>query len=907
MADMPEALRGVAPIDAATDAHVHRNVDLLTTILAEAIAYLDGDAAVALATRARAAAEGDDLEGFFAGLSAADAAFLARALTCRSLLINIGEDAGGRRRAAESEALGDDRPHTLAAAVEALRKQGISDDSITASLMAMNVVPVLTAHPTEVRRRSVVDREFEITRLLGLMGEDVEAGREGRDERIRADLFREIAMLWRTRQTRPERITVADEIRNALAIVRGSILPAMADLYENWSRGLLPVVSTPLRLGSWLGGDRDGHPGVGSATLRRALSAQARLLFSVYSDELRRLFSRLAISTDFAKVSPDLAALADAAQDPSPHRSDEPYRRAVARVLGRVTATGRAILSETGPLPPDVLEAPAYKTPAEFLADLEIIAASLTAHGGERLIGPRLRTLMRMIRACGFHLLTLDLRQNADVHERVVAELFSRADNEIDYLSMDEESRVSLLVAELAHSRPLFSPFTGYSEETTKELDTLTAAAWAINTVGPQSLGAYIVSKTDSLSDILEPLVLLKQVGLVWGGSEPRTAIKVSPLLETIGDLQHGPEILRGWLSLPLTRSILGDGFPVQEIMLGYSDSNKDGGYVASRRAVTKAAAALTREAEQFGVGIQFFHGRGGSISRGGGPVAEAILAQPPGTVQHRLRLTEQGETIARRYGDKPTARRNLEGLTAAVLMASADRHHPPIAPEVEARMDALAQASFEVYRGLIYDDPAFLDFFWAATPIGEIAHLNIGSRPSSRTKSRAIEDLRAIPWVFSWSQARLMLPAWYGFAGGVKKAGLSHEDVAELAQNFDFLAAALSNMELALAQADMDIAGRYAALAPDKANADRIMATIRAEYDDAVALALAVRGGLKLLDNNPNLAESVVLARASAAPLNALQVELLCRRRRGDESEDVRKGIQLSVAGVAAALRSTG
>jgi phosphoenolpyruvate carboxylase len=894
-------------VDGVTDAHVRHNVELMTATLAEAIGYLDGPEAVALVERARAATGNGHLEGFFAALSNDEAAFLARAFTCQSLLSNIGEDAAGRRRAGEAEAQGDGRPHTLAAAVAALKADGVSDESIAASLAAMNVVPVLTAHPTEVRRRSVVDREFEITRLLGIIGQGAEAGREGREERMRADLFREIAMLWRTRQTRPERITVGDEIRNALSIVRDSILPAMADLYENWSRELLPVGATPVRLGSWLGGDRDGHPGVAAPTMRRALSSQARLLFSVYSGELRRLFSRLAISCDYGDVTPELAALADAAHDSSPHRSDEPYRRAIARILGRVTETSRQILEETGPLPADVLPAPAYEAPAEFLADLEIISTSLIKHGGERLIGPRLRTLMRMIRACGFHLLTLDMRQNADVHERVIHELFQRADHEINYLRMDEEARVSLLVAELAHQRPLFSPFTTYSEETTKELDTLDAAKWAIDTVGPQAIGSYIVSKTDSLSDILEPLVLLKQVGLVWGGSEPRTAIKVSPLLETIGDLQNGPEILRGWLSLPLARSILGHKKPVQEIMLGYSDSNKDGGYVASRRAVTKAASALAREADRFGVGIQFFHGRGGTIGRGGGPISEAILAQPPGTVQHRLRLTEQGETIARRYGDKPTARRNLDGLAAAVLLASGDRHHATVDPAIEARMDTLAQASFEVYRGLIYDDPAFLDFFWSVTPISEIAQLNIGSRPSSRTKSRAIEDLRAIPWVFSWSQARLMLPAWFGFAGGVAKLGLSQAQVKELADNFEFFAAALSNMELALSQADMSIAARYAALAPDQANATRIMATIRKEYDAAVALALSVRGGGKLLDNNPNLAESVLLARASAAPLNALQIELLSRRRRGEEGEAVRIGIQLSVAGVAAALRSTG
>jgi phosphoenolpyruvate carboxylase len=546
-----------------------------------------------------------------------------------------------------------------------------------------------------------------------------------------------------------------------------------------------------------------------------------------------------------------------------------------------------------------------YAHPDAFVADLSVIIDSLERNGGERLVGTSLRTLVEVAKACGFHLMSLDLRQNADVHERTLHELFQRAGTSIRYLDLPEEDRCKVLIEELSHQRPLVSPFTAYGEETSRELATMEAAAQAVRDYGRACLGAYVISKSATLSDILEPLVLLKQVGLVWGGAAPRSSVKISPLFETIEDLENGPRVLRQWLELPISRTILGDR-PVQEIMLGYSDSNKDGGYVASRRGVARGASALAFEADRMGIGLQLFHGRGGSVGRGGGPAAEAVLAQPAGTVQGRIRMTEQGEMIARRFGDQPTAHRNLDGLAAAVLMSS-DRPIVRPDPKVEAAMTALAQSSFEGYRALVYDDPAFEDFFWSATPIGEIVGLNIGSRPASRTASRKIEDLRAIPWVFSWSQARFMLPGWYGFASGVERAGLSVQQLRDLAGGFDFFASLLSNMELALAQSHMGIAAQYVALSPDPANANRIFETIKREHDAAQRIALEIRSGTTLLDNQPELAESVALAGLSVDPLNHLQLELLSRRRGGDQDENVRLAIQLTVAGIAAGLRNTG
>ena len=882
---------------------VRRNVRLLHDTLTESIRYLDGEGAAALVDRIRTAARGWSglkLDSLFKELTNDEAAYLARAFSCGSMLANIAEDATSRRFDAELES--ERAAATLPAAIEALKAIGVE---VSADQLAkMNLVPVLTAHPSEVRRRSVVDREGEIARLMSLHRHTLPSDLE---TRFKDDLFREVALLWKTRQHRPEKITVEDEIGNALDVVSRSILPAMIELYESWGaqlsrQGVVDSTVLPpvLRLGSWLGGDRDGHPGVTAATLMSALSRQAGVLLAHYISELRALWHGMAISSDYIAVSDDLKALAVAGAevDPSAHRRDEPYRLALAAIIARLRGTERKLTGAAGDT------SKAYERPEAFIADMRVVIGSLETHGGGRLVGGRLKGVLQAAEALGFHLMSLDLRQNADVHERVVAELFASADG-LDYLALDEAGRVAVLTHELSHQRPLRSPFTTYSEETMREIAILEAAAVAVGLFGPRAIGQYIISKTSDLSDMLEAMVLLKQVGLVWGAAEPRAAIKVSPLFETIDDLIRGPGIMRAWFSLPLARTLIGPE-RVQEVMVGYSDSNKDGGYVASRRGVAVAATALARVYRQMGVGLQLFHGRGGSVGRGGGPAAEAVLAQPAGTVQGRIRMTEQGEMIVRRFGDQPTARRNLDSLAAAVATSSfTPSTSTPPDKGLEDRFDALAEASFGAYRALVYDTAGFEDFFWAATPITEIVHLNIGSRPASRTPSRKIEDLRAIPWVFSWSQARFMLPGWYGFAGGVERAGLSLSEIQDLAQSHDAFGVLLSNMELALAQSDMEMAGLYAALAPDAGTS--IMEQIRREHDAAVALALGARGGTTLLDNNPDLLSSVELARQIIDPMNHLQLELLSRRRAGDQDESVRLGLQLTVAGIAAGLRNTG
>ena len=904
------------PAEPVTNRNVGRNIRLLDDLFLEAVRYLDGDGPADALHRAIAAGEGEGSDGEFKSLSVEDAIELARAFACRSLLGNIAEDVAGRRRYADFEALPSaDRPRTLPAAVAMLEEDGEGASAVKAAIDKLRIVPVLTAHPTEMRRKSVLDREAEIARLLSLRSHHL---RRAEDEDLRGELFREIAFLWKTRLNRPERITVDDEIRNTLSVVDRAILPAVIELYERWSRAL-DEKQTPaiLGLGSWLGGDRDGHPLVNAETLRYAFARQAGVIFPVYLERVRGLAVDLALSSQLIPTTPALDTLADASNEDSVHRSDEPYRRALDRVEQRLRAT-RALLVE-GDKAED-----AYATAQAFIDDLETVRTSLVEHGGERLVGRALGTLIQIVRVCGFYLLAVDMRQNSDVHERVLAELFSTASVGEDYLALDEDARVTLLLDELSNARPLRSPFAGYSDETVKELGVLDAAAEIVRLFGREAIGAYVVSKSASLSDMLEPLVLMKQAGLFQGGGEPHTQVHVTPLFETIADLQAGPEILKRWFALPLAKALLKDR-PAQEVMLGYSDSNKDGGYVASRWSLWEASlevADVCRAAHQ---PLQLFHGRGGSVGRGGGSVSGAVLAQPPGTLQGRIRLTEQGEMISRRFGDQPTARRNLDALVAAALLASlkkpGDVTDPrwrdllaSLTPEAEARedqrfaaaMDGISAGAFEAYRQLVYGTEGFKSFFRQMTPLLEIAELKIGSRPASRTKSDRIEDLRAIPWVFSWAQARVMLPGWYGV--GQALAGFTDKGLLrEMAGAWPFLKASLANMEMVLAKSDLAIAAHYLPLVEDQAAGEAMFGQIKSGWQQAHDELLGATGQSHLLANSPALDTSIRLRLPYIEPLNLLQVELLKRHRGGEDDPRISEGIELSINAIATALRNSG
>ena len=722
--------------------------------------------------------------------------------------------------------------------------------------------------------------------------------------------------LWQTAMIRGSRLRVADEIDNGLAYYRYTFLAEVPHLYaaiegrlaqeHGLANARLPSF---MKLGSWIGGDRDGNPFVVAETLQYAVRAQAAVALEHYLDTIHRLGAELSLSSRLMTPTAELVALADAAHDANPHRQDEPYRRALVGIYARVAATARHLAPQVRARPV-LTDARPYAAPEELAADLDIIAASLASHGAAPLAANRLDPLRRAIDVFGFHLATLDLRQNSDVHEAVIAELLAKVDVTPDYAKLSEAQRVALLEAELASPRLLYSPHLDYSPRLRSELEILSAAADVHARYGAQALPNYVISKCQSVSDLLEVAVLLKEAGLVRGRA---LALNIVPLFETIDDLARCGKIMQTAFEVPCYRAMLKGRGDWQEVMLGYSDSNKDGGYLASSWALYRAELDLVEVFRTRRIKLRLFHGRGGTVGRGGGPSHEAILAQPAGSVSGGLRITEQGEIIASKYSDPELGRRNLEALVAATLEASLSDSEQlgRRAEGYYAVLDQLAAHALTAYRSLVYETPEFVAYFRASTPIAEIAELNIGSRPASRTASTRIEDLRAIPWVFSWGQCRLMLPGWYGFGSAVDRwldanpRGLAL--LAEMHARWPFFKSVLSNMGMVLAKTDLAVASRYAELVPDAATRDAIFARISAEHTRTVAHLLAITQQSALLEDNATLARSIRNRFPYLDPLNHLQVELLRRHRAGQTDEATVSAIHLTINGLAAGLRNSG
>jgi phosphoenolpyruvate carboxylase len=831
-------------------------------------------------------------------LSLAETVRFAHSFACFLQIANIAEDHIQRRRGRA----GDARADTLAGALRTLGAEGVDPEAVRQLLSCALIAPVITAHPSEVRRKSVLDRESAITHELDRL--DAASGDVER-EIVERELARQVSIFWRTRLLRRVKIVVDDEVWNAVSFFERSFLTVLPKLYAHWREVLGGELASFLRVGSWVGGDRDGNPYVTGEVMRQALAWQAEAALKLYLESVHALGAELSISVELADVTPELAELARRAQDPSKQRADEPYRLALAGVYARLAATYRGLTGHPPPRPTSLPAAP-YACAAELKADLATILNSLRAKHGELFDAGPLPDLIRAVDIFGFHLATLDMRQNSAVHERVVGELLRTAGVCADYAALDEDARCELLSRELGHGRLLASPYAAYSDETRRELATLAAAQEVKRLYGAEAIRAYIVSNTTSVSDLLEVYILLKEVGLFTPGDPPRAEIFAEPLFETIGDLRSAAATMTRYLSLPLVRALLA-GPGLQEVMIGYSDSNKDGSYLTSTWELFQASRALAEVVRGQGLKLQLFHGRGGAVGRGGGSSFDALLAQPAGTVGGRIRITEQGEVVANKYADPELARQSLETLTAGVVLASLRR---PPADELAAgrgqAMDALARASMAAYRKIV-EIPGFVDYFYAATPISEIADLNIGSRPTSRQASRSLSGLRAIPWVFSWSQSRAMLPGWYGFGSAVAEAGVPLEQLAEFAEGWPFFAATLANMEMVLFKSDLAIAARYASLVPDRALADAVFGQIRAEWDRTVEALLKITGQSALLDNNPDLAAVIRARLPYIDPLNHLQIELIRRLRAGDDSEAVREGVHLTINGIAAGLRNTG
>jgi phosphoenolpyruvate carboxylase len=854
------------------------------------------------------------LEATLNSLPPAEAVQIIRAFGFFSHLANIAEDQHHIRRTRAHTLDGDvPREGTLAHALARARAAAIPPARLLAFFQGARIVPVLTAHPTEVRRKSTIDRERDVADLLAARDRNPLTASEMKANE--AALRRAVLTLWQTNPLRRTRLRVIDEVANGLSYYDYTFLDELPRFYAALEEQLgdegYPVIDrlpSFLRMGSWIGGDRDGNSFVTADVLRAALHAQSSRIFRHYLDELHRLGGELSLDSWLVGASPELDVLATRSLDRSVNRETEPYRRAIAGIYARLVATARQLDAPQHP----VGEAAPYAESAEFLADLDVIDASLVANGSATLAAGRLKDLRRAVDVFGFHLAALDLRQNSDVHERVVGEMLGLVQPGLNYWNLEEPDRVRLLLTELGTARPLLSPYLAYSPETESELAILRATAEAHRRYGRAAVPHYVISKATSVSDILETAVLLKEVGLLRP-HEGTLDVDIVPLFETIDDLRQCGAVMDKLLGIYEYARLLESRGRMQEVMLGYSDSNKDGGYLTSGWELYKAEIALVEVFRRYDVKLSLFHGRGGSVGRGGGPSYQAILAQPAGAVQGAIRITEQGEVIASKYSNPELGRRNLEILAAATLEATLLRPADAATPaEFLAAMDFLSAEAYRAYRDLVYETEGFDRFFRESTVIGEIANLNIGSRPSSRKASERIEDLRAIPWVFSWAQCRLMLPGWYGFGSAVDAWLAKRPDdglavLRAMRRDWPFFQTLLSNMDMVLAKSDLAIASRYAELVEDPDLRERIFARLRAEWQSVVGALSAIMQQNSLLESNPLLARSIRNRFPYMDPLNHTQIELLRRYRAGDRHEAVVTGIHLTINGIAAGLRNSG
>jgi phosphoenolpyruvate carboxylase len=855
-----------------------------------------------------------------------------RAFTYFSHLANLAEDRHHIRRRAIHERAGHTQEGSIDVALQRLRWAGITPKSISDMLATSYVSPVLTAHPTEVQRQSILDAERDIAHLLTerdaikARAAAVNAAKDALTPKELASnelqMRARVMQLWQTRLLRLTKLTVADEIENALSYYEATFLREIPKLYAELEAALpgQPIASF-LRMGQWIGGDRDGNPNVTAQTLEHALTRQCDMALRHYLTEVHFLGGELSLSAMLVPFGPEMLALAERSPDTNEHRQDEPYRRALTGIYARLAATlkkltgGEAARHAVAPQNP-------YASAEEFLADLRTIEASLRSHHAEAVAAQRLHPLIRAVEVFGFHLATVDLRQSSDQHEEVVAELLTAARVEKHYSQLDEHAKQALLLGLLNDARPLRVPGADYSAHTISELAIFDTAQRMLRSFGRQAIRHYIISHTESVSDLLEVLLLQKEVGLLRGtlDAQAHNDLIVVPLFETIEDLRNAAPIMRDFYALPGVAALIQRSCGEQDIMLGYSDSNKDGGIFTSNWELYRAEIALVELFDQLkgshGITLRMFHGRGGTVGRGGGPSYQAILAQPPGTVRGQIRLTEQGEVIGSKYANPEIGRRNLETLVAATLEATLLQPTKPASRAFLQAAAELSEASMGAYRALVYETPGFTDYFFGATPLKELTQLNIGSRPASRKALEKIEDLRAIPWGFSWGQCRLTLPGWLGFGSAVQ-AFLDKTDAAErkaalallqkMYRQWPFFRTLLSNMDMVLAKSDLALASRYAELVSDARLRKKIFTAIEAEWHRTADALTQITGEKNRLASNPALDRSIRHRFPYIDPLHHLQVELIRRYRAGLADERVQRGIHISINGIAAGLRNTG
>ena len=911
--------RTTAKDRADEDQPLRQNIRLLGRILGDTIREHAGASTFALVEGIRRTAfqyrRGHDrgslgrLERTIAALDQSQAKDVVRAFSYFHQLANIAEDRS-HGQAPTGDNAGGPREGSLALAFERLREAKIPMRDIAALLNRATVQPVLTAHPTEVQRKSILDRHRAIAHYLDLRSGSADANL------FDHELRREILLLWKTSELRTAPPTVIDEITNGLSYFQRTFFQVLPELYAEIEDrlGERSRLAPFLSVGSWIGGDRDGNPSATHDVLESALAHQAKAVFAHYLDEIQALGSELGLSSRYTEIGSALTALALHSGDHAKSRDQEPFRRALIGIYARLKATAKQI-STPDARPSEEPHAAPYASPAELMTDLETIDRALTSQGLALIAGGRLRQLRRSVEVFGFHLASLDLRQHSSVHERAVTELVASAFGRDHYGALTEDQRQHLLLREIATARPLVSPHVEYAKETTELLRTLEAAARIHRRFDRNALPNYVISMSRAPSDLLEVAVLLKEAGLLKPGPTPSLSVNVVPLFETIEDLRDCANIMDQMFSFPLWKRLLASRNNVQEVMLGYSDSNKDGGFLSSNWELYKAELSLVSVFAKHGVAIRLFHGRGGTVGRGGGPSYHAILAQPPGSVAGQLRLTEQGEVIASKYGDPVAGRHNLETLVAATMEATllGSDSHGRDADAFHEALEEMSGYALAAYRDLVYGTPNFIRYFREATPINEIGDLNLGSRPAKRTGSDRIEDLRAIPWVFSWGQSRHSLPGFYGFGAAVEQyLGKDRRKrlslLRSMYQRWPFFRTLVDRLDMVLAKTDMSIAARYARLVGDEKLRGDIFGRIEQEHTRTRKAFFAITGSKTLLQNNPALARSLRNRIPYIDPLNHLQVDLLRRlRARGNQDSEMRRAVHLTINGIAAGLRNSG
>jgi phosphoenolpyruvate carboxylase len=916
-----------APTDISSkDLPLREDVRLLGRILGETLREQEGEESYQLIESVRRAAvqfrkTQDDrdrvqLEKTLDALNPSETLAVVRAFSYFSQLSNIADDLHQNRRHRAHLKAGDvPKDGSLMLALERIEDKKISKETLQAFLNSAVISPVLTAHPTEVQRKSILDCQLIISRLLSdrdrvdMTPDDLAENEEA--------LHRFVLILWQTRMLRSAKLTVNDEIKNGLEFYRYTFLTEIPKIYANLEKQLegrfdkdikIPAL---LRVGSWIGGDRDGNPFVTHDVMTDAVQQHSSVAFEHYLSEVNILGRRLSLTDRLVDISDELRALSDASPDKSASRIDEPYRRALILIYSRLSATAKHLGHELSQLPPVDKNAQPYAAPAELIKDLDVLIDSLFKHNAVYLARGRIAYLRRAVEVFGFHLAPLDMRQHSALIEETVSELLGIGEA---YAKLDEAARRKTLLTALQANKVLLGDINQYGAIAQSELRIMQAAVDIHQRFGRDALPNHIISKTDAVSDMLELALMLQQVNLLECGATPALHVNIIPLFETIEDLRGCGVIMDELFAIPYYRQLLKSRGDVQEVMLGYSDSNKDGGYVTANWELYKAEVELVKVFTKYGIELRLFHGRGGTVGRGGGPSYDAILAQPPGSVNGQIRITEQGEVISSKYSNPEIGRRNLETMIAATMEATLLHHHgaDSTMPEYHRIMEALSRDAFAAYRKLVYETPGFTEFFFTATPIREIAELNIGSRPSSRKASDRIEDLRAIPWVFSWGLNRTLLPGWLGFGSAVKQF-IAREGETGLAQlqamykNWAFFRGLMSNMDMVLSKTDMGIAASYSELVEDAEMRDRIFGAINSEWESTVEMLFKVTGNTSLLQDNPDFARSLLTRTPYIDPLNHLQVALLQKHRAGDNNELVKRAIHLTINGIATGLRNSG